>query len=107
MWATLSRCPSFAARKAACPQPSRRLLRTPSTTMPICHLRRRGMLRPAEVSLIGRPPVEARMWPSAIVKFEIGADRSASLGHRVVSSEIHLFPFDRSPKPLDKDVVTP
>src|ERR1019366_1623381 len=30
MWATLSRCPSFAARKAACPQPSRRLLRTPS-----------------------------------------------------------------------------
>ena len=47
------------------------------------------------------------MGPSAIIKTEIGTDRSASLGHRIVGSEIHLFPFDRPPKPLDKDIVTP
>src|SRR5271166_5119229 len=76
-------------------------------TMPICQLRRCSKLWPVEVGLIRRLPVEARMGPSAIIKTEIGADRSASLGHRIVGSEIHLFPFDRPPKPLDKDIVTP
>src|SRR5271165_2868710 len=65
------------------------------------------MWQPVEVSLIGRPPVEARMWPSAVVKLEVSSDRSSGLGHRAVSSEVYLLVFDRPPKPLDKDIVTP
>jgi hypothetical protein len=72
-----------------------------------CQLRRRGMRWPVEVGLAGRPPVEARMWPSAFIKTQIGADRRSSLGHRIVCSEIDLLAFDPSPKPLDKSIVTP
>jgi hypothetical protein len=47
------------------------------------------------------------MWPSGIIKFEVCSDRSPGLEHRVVGSEIYLLEFDRPPKPLDKDIVTP
>src|ERR1700737_4358662 len=65
-------------------------------------MRQRG-----EVGLIGRLPVKARMWSSAVVEAEVSADGSPGLGHRVVGSEIYLLVFDRPPKPLDKDIVTP
>jgi hypothetical protein len=47
------------------------------------------------------------MWASAIVKVQIAADTSASLGHCLVGVEIDLFVFDRPPEPLDEDVVAP
>src|SRR5688572_2597243 len=42
-----------------------------------------------------------------IVEAEIPADRGAGLGDRVVSSEVDLLVLDRSPEPLDEDVVAP
>src|SRR3954453_17574110 len=47
------------------------------------------------------------MRSAAVVKTEIPADRGAGLGDRVVSSQVDLLVFDRSPEALDEDVVTP
>src|SRR3954453_580677 len=47
-------------------------------------------------------------WGSpSIVEVQIPADRGASLADRVVGPEIHLLVLDRSPEPLDEDVVAP
>jgi hypothetical protein len=70
-------------------------------------LPRRGMRRPVAGGLIGRPPVAARMWPSAMIKTEIGADRSSRFGHRIVGAEIDRLGFARPPMPRDKDIATP
>ena len=51
----------------------------------------------AEVSLIGRAPVKARVRSAPAVKF----------GHAVVGPEIHLLVFHAAPQPLDEDVVSP
>jgi hypothetical protein len=53
-------------------------------------MRQRG-----EVGLIGRLPVKARMWSSAVVEADVLADGSPGLGHRVVGSEIYLYLNDR------------
>src|SRR3982750_2403280 len=47
------------------------------------------------------------MRSAGVVEAEIPADRGASLGDRVVSSEVDLLVLDRSPEPLDEDVVAP
>src|SRR6185312_15039637 len=47
------------------------------------------------------------MRSAGIVEAEIPADRGAGLGDRVVSSEVDLLVLDRSPEPLDEDVVAP
>src|SRR3954465_1788128 len=47
------------------------------------------------------------MRSAGVVEAEIPADRGASLGDRVVSSEVDLLVLDRSPEPLDDDVVAP
>src|SRR4051794_32213040 len=47
------------------------------------------------------------MRSAGVVEAEIPADRGASLGDRVVSSEVALLVLDRSPEPLDEDVVAP
>jgi hypothetical protein len=73
--------------------------------MPICQLCRRSTRCPVEVGLIGRLPVEARMWPSAIIKAEIGADRSSSLGHRIVCSEIGEWREALQPRALPEPDV--
>src|SRR3954467_1040593 len=41
------------------------------------------------------------------VEAEMPADRGAGLGDRVASSEVDLLVLDRSPEPLDEDVVAP
>jgi hypothetical protein len=65
-------------------------------------MRQRG-----KVGLIGCLPVKALMWSSAAVETEVLAYVTPRLGHRVIGSEIYLLVFDRPPKPLDKDIVTP
>ena len=47
------------------------------------------------------------MWASAVVKVQISADASASLGPGLVGVELDLLVFDRPPEPLDEDIVTP
>lgn len=47
------------------------------------------------------------MWASAIVKGQISANADAGLGHCLVSVEIDFLVFDRSPQPLDEDIVPP
>src|SRR4249919_541141 len=47
------------------------------------------------------------MRSAAVVEAEILADRGAGLGDRVVSSQVDLLVLDRSPEPLDEDVVAP
>src|SRR5215218_9721138 len=47
------------------------------------------------------------MRSAGVVKAEISADRGAGLGDRVVSSEVDLLVLDRSPEPLNEDVVAP
>src|SRR5688500_20133202 len=47
------------------------------------------------------------MRSAAIIEAEISADRGAGLGDRVVSSEVDLLVLDRSPEPLDENVVAP
>src|SRR5215208_8282943 len=47
------------------------------------------------------------MRSTGVVEVEISADRGASLGNRVVSSEVDLLVLDRSPETLDDDVVAP
>jgi hypothetical protein len=43
----------------------------------------------------------------AVVEIQIPADRSARLTDAVVGPQINLFVFDRTPEPLDEDVVAP
>src|SRR3954452_24026548 len=47
------------------------------------------------------------MRSAGVVEAEMPADRGASLGDRVVSSKVDLLALDRSPEPLDEDVVAP
>src|SRR3954447_18362949 len=47
------------------------------------------------------------MRSAGLVEAEIPADRGAGVGDRVVSSEVDLLVLDRSPEPLDEDVVAP
>ena len=69
-------------------------------------MRQRG-----EVGLIGRLPVRARMWSSAVVEDEVLADGSPGLGHRVVGSEIYLLVLtdrqSRSTKTLSRHEPLP
>src|ERR1700730_2340793 len=60
-----------------------------------------------EVGLIGRGAVKARVWTPAIIKVQVAADRSASLGYAFVGPQIHLLVFDAAPQALDKHVVPP
>src|SRR3954452_25529624 len=68
---------------------------------------RRDLRQPGGVGSIRRLPVKARVRSAGIVEAEIPADRGAGLGDRVVSSEVDLLVLDRSPEPLDEDVVAP
>ena len=45
--------------------------------------------------------------PRAIVEVQIPADRGAGLADAVVGVQIDLLVLDRSPDPLDEDVVAP
>src|SRR3982751_4308224 len=47
------------------------------------------------------------MRSAGIVEAEVPADRGAGLADRVVGPEIDLLVLDRSPEPLDEDVVPP
>src|SRR3954468_6045496 len=68
---------------------------------------RRDLRQLGEVGSIRRPPVKARMRSACVVEVEIPADRSTGLGDGAVSSEVDLLVLDRSPEPLDEDVVAP
>ena len=67
----------------------------------------RDLRKPVEVGLIRRLPVKARMRSAGIVKAEVTADRNASLGDCVIGLQINLLVFDRSPKALDENIITP
>src|SRR5438132_13710848 len=47
------------------------------------------------------------MWPPAVIKVEVAADRSAGVADAFVGPQIHLLIFDAAPQPLDEDVVPP
>src|SRR5664280_3586785 len=47
------------------------------------------------------------MRPAGIVEAEVAADRGAGLGDCVVSLQINLLVFDRSPQALDEYIVAP
>src|SRR3954470_2633892 len=66
-----------------------------------------GLRQPGEVGLVRRLPVKARMRSPSIVEGQVSADRGPGLADRVVGPEINLLVLDRSPEPLDEDVVPP
>src|SRR5215218_8577761 len=68
-----------------------------------CH----GLRQPGEVGLVRRLPAKARMGSPPIVEGQVSADRGPGLADRVVGPEIHLLVLDRSPEPLNEDVVPP
>ena len=47
------------------------------------------------------------MWASGVVEVQISADASACLGHSLVGMEVDFLVFDRTPEPLDEDIVSP
>lgn len=47
------------------------------------------------------------MRPLAIVEVQIPTERSACLANSVVGMQIDLLILERSPQPLDKDIVAP
>src|SRR5207253_8896765 len=47
------------------------------------------------------------MWPPAVIKVEVAADRSAGVADAFVGPQIHLLVFDAAPQPLDEDIVPP
>src|SRR5208283_5248370 len=47
------------------------------------------------------------MRPLAIVEVQIPAERSTCVANSVVGMQIDLLVLDRSPQPLDKDIVAP
>jgi hypothetical protein len=47
------------------------------------------------------------MRSSAVIEFQISADRCARLADRVVGAQIDLLIFEASLEPLDEDVVAP
>ena len=51
--------------------------------------------------------VKARVWPPAVIKVEVSADRSAGFTDAVVGSQINLLIFDAAPQPLDEGIVSP
>src|SRR6202021_2628753 len=53
------------------------------------------------VGLLGRGAVKARVGTSAIIKVQVTADRSASLGYTFVGPQIHFLVFDAAPYTLD------
>src|SRR5260370_1560109 len=56
---------------------------------------------------MGGVAVKARVWTPAIIKVQVAADRSASLGYAFVGPQIHLLVFDAAPQALDEHIVPP
>lgn len=70
-------------------------------------IKRREERRVVEVRMVRRAPVKARMGTGPVVPGQIPADRGPRLGDAVVGPEVDLLVLDRSPQPLDEDVVPP
>src|SRR5690606_26983220 len=47
------------------------------------------------------------MWASGVVKGQISTNAPTGLGHSLVGVEVDLLVFDRTPEPLDEDIVPP
>ena len=47
------------------------------------------------------------MWTSGVIEGQISTDACSGLRHGFVGVEIDLLIFDRPPKPLDEDIVSP
>jgi len=47
------------------------------------------------------------MWASANVEVQISTNADAGLGHGLVNVVVNFLVFDRTPEPLDEDVVSP
>jgi len=47
------------------------------------------------------------MWASGVVKGQISTDANSGLRHAFVGVEVDFFIFDRTPEPLDEDIVPP
>ena len=47
------------------------------------------------------------MGPAAVVEGQVAADRSPGVGDGIVGAQVDLFILDRSPEPLEEDVVPP
>lgn len=58
-----------------------------------------------EVSLVGRPVVEARVRTARVVEGEVTAQASGGGGNRIVRVQIDLLVLERAPEPLDEDVI--
>src|SRR5260370_9044208 len=56
---------------------------------------------------MGGVAVKARVRTPAIIKVQVAADRSASLGYAFVGPQIHLLVFDAAPQALDEHIVPP
>src|SRR5271168_3834509 len=60
-----------------------------------------------KIGLVRCAGAKARVRSLAVVEVQIAADRGPGLGDAVVGPQIDLLVFDRSPEPLDEDVVAP
>ena len=47
------------------------------------------------------------MWPSAIIKSQIAAERGALVWDRATDMEIELLVFHRAPQAFDKHIIPP
>src|ERR1019366_7524193 len=61
----------------------------------------------AEVSLVRRAPVKARMRPLRIVKRQVAPNRPARLRDALVGAQIDLLVFHAAPQPFDEHIVAP
>src|ERR1700719_206685 len=67
----------------------------------------RKLRQVVEVSAIRRSRVKARMRTPAIVEVQISSERGACLADAVVGPQVDLLVCDRTPQPLDKNIVAP
>ena len=60
-----------------------------------------------EVYLVRRLRSQAQMWASGIIKLEVTPDLVSGSADRLVSVKVNVLVLERTPQPLDEDVVRP
>src|ERR1700693_4236759 len=71
------------------------------------NLRCREQPQVVEGGTIRRSGSKTRMRPFAVIEVQIPPERSTCLADTVIGVQIDLLIFDRTPQPLDKDIVAP
>lgn len=70
-------------------------------------LGRQSFWRAVEVYLIGRLRFQAGVWSGRVVEVDVAVERGPCFADGYVGVQVDLFVLDRSPYPLDEDIVAP